>query len=124
MLSYFEIVAKDRCNIRLATYKDSSTTSNMRRNSKATLSIIDERVAYYIKGSVNELRREMKCTPFNAKLNLRVEQVLEDEADEKYEAGAYVAGGVTYRNPNRAAEMMKAKEVLAELLEEEAAENP
>jgi len=123
VLSYFEVVALDRRNIRLATYKDSSTTNNMRRNGRATLSIIDERVAYYIKGSVVELKGEMACTPHNAKLNMRVEQVLKDEVNEEYEAGAYVAGGVSYHNPNRAAEMLKAREVLAELLEDEAQED-
>ena len=122
MLSYFEVVALDRRNIRLATYRDSSTTNNMRRNGRATISIIDERVAYYIKGSVVELKGEMACTPHNAKLNMRVERVLKDEVNEEYEAGAYVAGGVTYHNPNRAVEMLKAREVLAELLEDEAQE--
>ena len=120
MLSYFEVVALDRRNLRLATYKASGTTRNMRKNGRATISIIDERMAYYIKGSVKELTEEMASTPHNAKLNMRVEQVLQDEANEEYEAGAYVAGGVTYHNPNRAAEMLKAREVLTELLEDEA----
>ncbi|HKC65339.1 MAG TPA: pyridoxamine 5'-phosphate oxidase family protein [Pyrinomonadaceae bacterium] len=123
MLSYFEVVALDRRNLRLATYKASGTTDNMRSNGLATISIIDERMAYYIKGSVTELKREMASTPHNAKLNMHIEQVLKDEANEEYEAGAYVSGGVTYRNPNRAAEMLKAREVLAELLEEEVVGN-
>ena len=117
MLSYFEIIAKDRRNIRMATYKDSSTTANMRRDSKATLSIIDERVAYYVKGSVEEVRREMKSTPYNSNLNLHVERVLMDEVNEELEPGAYVSSGVTYVNPNRAAELRKAIEVLRELSE-------
>ena len=108
MLSYFEVVALDRRNLRLATYKASGTTDNMRREGRATISIIDERLAYYIKGSVRVLKREMICTPHNAKLNMRVEQVLKDEANEEYEPGAYVSGGVTYRSPNRVAEMLKA----------------
>ena len=118
MLSYFEVVALDRRNIRLATYKDSSTTNNMRRNGRATLSIIDERVAYYIKGSVVELKGKMACTPHNAKLNMRVEQVLKDEVNEEYEAGAYVAGGVTYHNPDPLAEAAKGRAVLRELIED------
>ncbi|MDQ3817563.1 MAG: pyridoxamine 5'-phosphate oxidase family protein [Acidobacteriota bacterium] len=118
MLSYFEVVAPDRRNIRLATYRNSGTTDNMRSNGRATISIIDERLAYYIKGSVKELKEEMASAPHNAKLNMRIEQVLKDEANEEYEAGAYVSSGVTYRNPNRAAEMLKAREVLAELLED------
>lgn len=119
MLSYFEVVAGDRRNIRLATYKTSRTTANMRRNGKATVSIIDERIAYYIKGSITELSREMLSAPYNSKLNLRVESVLADEANEEFEPGAYVSSGVTYRNPNRAKQVLKAREVIKELLQDE-----
>ncbi len=119
MLSYLEVVARDRRNLRLATYKDSNTTENMRRNGKATISIIDERIAYYVKGSVAELKREMSCARHNSKLNLHVEEVLADEADEEFEPGAYVSSGVTYRNPNRAKQVLKAREIIQELLQEE-----
>ena len=120
MLSYLEVVARDRGNIRLATYKDSNTSGNTRRNGKATISIIDERVAYYIKGSVAEIKREMVCARHNSKLNLRVEEVLADEVNEEFEPGAYVSSGVTYRNPNRADQILKAREILRELLLDEA----
>lgn len=116
MLSYFEVIAKDRRNIRLATYKNSTTTENMRRNGKLTVLVIDERVAYYIKGLVEELEGAMNCSPHNSKLNLRVQQVLADDADQHFEAGRYVAGGIIYKNPNLAAEQQKAKEILIELL--------
>jgi hypothetical protein len=89
MLSYFEVVAKDRRSIRLATYKDSA----------------------------QELKREMRCLPHSSKLNLRVEQVLTDQADEELESGVYVSGGITYSRPDPAAELLKAKDVLRELLE-------
>src|SRR5437867_210173 len=56
MLSYFEVIAPDRQNIRLATYAGSTTTRNMRGNGKITMSIIDEHMAYYIKGEVRELK--------------------------------------------------------------------
>jgi len=119
MLSYFEVVARDRGNIRMATYKNSSTTENMRRNGKATISIIGERVAYYIKGSVAELSAEMVCAPHNSKLNLRIEAILADEANEEFEPGAFVSSGVTYRSPGRAEQLLKAREVLKELLLDE-----
>jgi hypothetical protein len=119
MLSCFEVVARDRRNIRMATYKNSGTTENMRRNGKATISIIDERVAYYIKGSVGELKREMLCAPHNSKLNLRVEAVLADEANEEFEPGAYVSSGVTYHSPSRTEQLLRAREVLKELLLDE-----
>jgi len=116
MLSYFEVIAKDQRNLRLATYKDSRTTRNMRTNGKATISIFYERTVYYVKGNVEEIDREMECAPQNSKLNFHVEEVLTDAANEEFEPGAYVAGGVTYKNPGRAQQLQNAKEVLRELL--------
>lgn len=117
ILSYFEVVARDSRNIRLATYKDSTTTANMRRDGKLTLSMFGHRFVCYVKGTVEELRREMRCAPYNSKLNMRVEQVLADHADPGREPGAYIASGVTCKNPNLAAERVKANEMLKELLE-------
>ena len=62
----------------------------------------------------------MTCARHNSKLNLRVEDVLADAVNEEFEPGAYVSSGVTYRNPNRAAQILKAREVLKELLLDEA----
>ena len=118
MLSYFEVAALDRRNVRLATYGSSGTAENMRRRAVATLSIIDERLAYYVKGGVEEFRRELLCSPHNSGFNLRVEQVLADAANEEYEAGAYVTGGVTYHNPDPAAEAAKGRAVLRELTDD------
>jgi hypothetical protein len=115
MLSYFEVVACNRRDIRLAVYAHSRTTENMRQRGKATLLIIDERLAYYVKGTVTELRRTMVSAPHNSSLRLHVAQVLADEANEEYEAGAYVAGGVTYYNPNHAAELAQARVIIKEL---------
>ena len=119
MLSYFEVVAADRKNIRMGTYKESSTTENMRCNGKATLSVIDERIAYYIKGSVLEQKRGMASAAHSSKLNLKVEAVLADEANEEFEPGAYVASGITYHSDNRNEQLLKAKEVIRELLLDE-----
>ena len=95
----------------MATYKQSGTTNNMRHRGKVTLSIIDERLVYYIKGSVEELSKEMTCAPHDAKLNMRVEQVLADQANQQFEAEAYLTSGVMYKNPNLAAEILKGKEI-------------
>lgn len=117
MLSYFEVIAKDHRNIRLATYKNSATTQNMRHNGKLTVVVIDARVAYYIKGQVEELKGAMNSAPHNSKLNLQVEQVLADDADQSLETGTYVASGIIYKDPNLAGARQKAKEILRELLE-------
>ena len=113
LLSYFEVVAKDERNIRLATYKDSSTTNNMRRNGKLTILIVDKRIAYYLKGTAEELVREMNSSPHNSKLNFRLEQVLADEANEEYEPGVYLTSGVTYK---RSADPHQARALIEELL--------
>ena len=100
ILSYFEVAAKDPHNIQLATYRDSRTTQNIRRTGKLTLSIFDERVTYYIKGTASEVAGEMMSAPYNSKLQMQVEQVLVDYADPARETGAYIASGITYVNPN------------------------
>ncbi len=117
LLSYFEVVAKDSTHIRVATYTTSTTSGNLRRSGKLTLVIIDERVAYYVKTTAVELAPTMRATEWNAAFECHVEQVLADEVNEEYEPGAYVASGVTYYNPQRAAELVRARAVLAELLE-------
>jgi hypothetical protein len=59
VLSYFEVLARDDRNVRLALYGNSSSAANVRRNGKLTILVYDERAAYYIKGAVEELTREM-----------------------------------------------------------------
>jgi len=113
VLSYFEVAAKDANNIRLATYKGSSTSNNMRRNGKLTMLIIDTRTAYYIKGSIAELEAEMRCSSQNSKFNLHVEQVLADEANEEFEPGSYILSGVTFK---RQTDLPKVRVMLQELL--------
>lgn len=117
LLSYFEVIAKDRRNVRVASYGNSRTAGHMRQNGKLTLAIVDTRAAYYVKGAVEQLAGAMRSAPYNAKLNVRVTEVLADEPNEALEPGAYVASGITYVNPQRRAELEKARLVLAELLE-------
>ncbi|OLC44723.1 MAG: hypothetical protein AUH43_17930 [Acidobacteria bacterium 13_1_40CM_65_14] len=116
LLSYFELVAKDPAHIRCATYATSTTSGNMRRSGKVTFVIIDERVAYYVKAHATEIAPAMQATSWNSAFECRVEQVLADEVNEEYEPGAYVASGVTYHNPQRAAELERARAVIAELI--------
>jgi len=111
ILSYFEAAAKDRRSMRLATYKTSRTTQNIGRTGKLTLSIFDERVVYYIKGTA-EIAGEMRSARYNAKIKVNVEEVLIDQADPALEPGAYITGGITFTNPNP-----PAIAVLRELLE-------
>jgi hypothetical protein len=117
LLSYFEVVALDRRTIRLAIYSDSRTTLNARREGRLTLVLVDAGVAFYVKGTVQELSHSMRATSHNAKLNFQVTEVLADEPNPEFEPGAYISGGITYVNPHRTAELERAQRVLAELHE-------
>lgn len=115
LLSYFEVVALDRRTIRLATYAESRTTRNAKREGKLTLVLVDAAFVYYIKGTVRQLAGSMRTTPYNAKLECQVLEVLRDAPDPVREPGAHIATGIRYVNPRRVAELARAKRVLAEL---------
>ena len=117
LLSYFEVVAIDHRTIRLAMYSDSRTTRHARREGRLTLLLVDAGVAYYVKGTVQEVGHSMRTTPYNAKLDFLVAEVLADEPHPTLEPGAYISSGITYVNPRRAEELERAQRVLAELLE-------
>jgi flavin reductase (DIM6/NTAB) family NADH-FMN oxidoreductase RutF len=114
MLSYFEVAAVDPHNVRVAVYRDSRTCANMRERGKATLIIVDDQLVCYIRGIVTEVGASMQAAPFNAMLNLRVDQVLFDEAPADLEPGAYVTSGITFR-ARTGASLDTARAVLAEL---------
>ncbi|OFW00267.1 MAG: hypothetical protein A3I61_08905 [Acidobacteria bacterium RIFCSPLOWO2_02_FULL_68_18] len=117
LLSYFEVVALNRRTIRLATYAESRTTGNARRDGKLTLVFVDAEFVYYVKGVVRQLAPAMRATPYNAKLDLQVVEVLRDAPDPVHEPGAHIATGIRYVNPQRAAERARAERVIAELRE-------
>jgi len=99
MLSYLEVIAADRGNLRIAPWSNSTTTANLRRERKATLIVVDEEMAYYIQCSAQELERELNGFPGMAKINLRIESILEDKALD-YEGAARVTTGIRFENPD------------------------
>ena len=117
ILTYFEVAAVDRRNVRLAAYKTSNTTENMRRSGKVTLSIFDQRVTYYVKGVASEVCREMLSAEHNSKFKVSVEEVLVDQADPVLEPGAYIASGITYAVPGADMDRARRAAILKELLE-------
>jgi pyridoxamine 5'-phosphate oxidase-like protein len=117
MLSYFEVAAPDRHNLRLAVYHNSRTCANMRERGKATLVIVDAGLVCYVSGAAEELVPAMREAPYNAKLSLHIEQVLFDEPPPDLEPGIQVTSGITY-SPRTAGSLARAHAVLAELLEE------
>jgi hypothetical protein len=117
LLSYFEVVALDRRTIRVATYAESRTTRNAARDGKMTLIFVDAEFVYYVKGAVRQLSASMRATPYNAKLDVQVQEVLRDAPDPVREPGAHIASGIRYVNPQRTAELERASLVVAELRE-------
>src|SRR5262249_12228311 len=117
LLSYFEVAATDRSTVRLATYKDSNTTENMRRREKVTLSLFGPRVAYTIKGRATVMRHEMHSLLRNSMLKVRVDKVLVDAADPSLEPDTHIASGITCLNPNARTERTWRNDVLRELME-------
>jgi hypothetical protein len=94
MLSYFEVVAKDRATIDLAIGKASTTANNLRRTGKITLLITDTDMNYYVKGAARELRESMEDVPFMSLFRVAVEHLLED-----LEPDSVITSGVTFQRP-------------------------
>jgi hypothetical protein len=99
LLSYYEVVARDRSTLDMALWKNSSTANNLRRGGKVTLMITDEGVNYYLKGSVTQLQAEMAGAPPVSHFRVTVEELVEDQ-----EPNAQITSGMTYtRKTDRAA---------------------
>ena len=96
MLSYYEVVAKDRSRIDLAIGKTSTTAKNLRRSGKMTLLITDTGLNYYLKGDAREIRESMDEVPFMSLFRVEMEQLLEDQ-----EADAVITSGVTFSRPQK-----------------------
>ena len=115
MMSLLELLALDRSNLRLAPWSNSTTTANMRRNGKVNLIVVDTELAYYIQGTASELAPELAGFPGMAKINIRIDAVLEDKALD-YEGAARVSTGIRFENPDMNAEYLdRARGVLQAL---------
>ena len=115
MLSFLEVVAPDRANIRIGPWNNSTTTANLRRNGKFALLFIDEGLAYYIQATAQELSAQVEGFEGIAKINARIESILEDKALD-YEGSARVTTGVRFENPAMdAAYINRGRRLLEEL---------
>ncbi len=115
MLSYFEVTAPDRHTLRLAVYRDSRTCANLRERGTATLVFVDVGLVCYISGTVAAFVPTMREAPHNAKVTLRVGEVVFDEASPDLEPDVHVMSGITCRSRTGEA-LTRAYAVLAELL--------
>lgn len=114
MLSYFEVAATDRRTLQLAVYGNSRTCANLRARGAVTLIVVDEGLVCYVSGRAAEAAAAMRDAPYNARLEVRIEQVDFDEPPPDLEPGAFVTSGITYRARTGAA-LARARAVLAEL---------
>jgi len=96
MLSYYEVVAKNRFRIDLAIGKTSTTSKNLRRTGKITLLVTDSGMNYYLKGKAREIRESMEGVPFMSLFRAEIEHLLEDQ-----EPDAVITSGVTFSRPQK-----------------------
>src|SRR5258706_3594054 len=96
MLSYSEVVAKDRSTIDLAVGKTSTTAKNLRRTGKITLLITDSDLNYYVKGAARQVKEAMDGGSFISLFRVTVEHLLED-----LEPDAVITSGVTFERAQK-----------------------
>jgi hypothetical protein len=116
ILSYFEVAARDPRTLHLAVYTNSRTCANLRERGKATLIVVDVGLVCYVRGAVTELAPAMREAPYNARLQLDIDQVVFDEPPPDLEPGVGVTSGIAY-SPRTPEALARARAILAELLE-------
>ncbi|MFL5312659.1 MAG: pyridoxamine 5'-phosphate oxidase family protein [Myxococcales bacterium] len=99
LLSYGEVIALDARRLRVATYRSSRTTANLRRSGRLTLCLIEAGTAYYVKAQAVEQRADAGL-PELARFEAAVEQVLADQARDDLEPGARITCGIEF-DPGR-----------------------
>jgi len=100
LLSYGEMVAVDRRRLRLALYRTSRTSGNLRRNGKLTVCLIGPNMAYYIKAAAGTWQDPMEGFAHLTRFEAGIESVLADQAREDLEPGSCITGGIRF-DPGR-----------------------
>lgn len=113
MLSYYEVVAKDRSRIDLAIGKASTTARNLRRTGKVTLLVTDRGVNFYLKGDAREVKESMAGVPFMSLFRVETEALLEDQ-----EPDAMILSGVTFDRPGKQEVGTVVERIFQEVLKE------
>lgn len=120
MLSYGELVALDRRRLRLAVYRASRTSGNLRRDGKLTLCLIGPGMAYYIKTVAGSAQDPMEGFADLTRFEATVEMVLADQAREDLEPGARLTGGITFEPGQPLAEVLQRWQAVVDGLRREA----
>ena len=114
LLSYGEVVALDARRMRLATYRSSGTSDNLRRSGRLTLCLIEAGAAYYVKARAVE--QGTPPAPSLARFEATVEQVLADQAREDQEPGARITRGIEFEAGKGARDVLAAWAVVHQAL--------
>jgi hypothetical protein len=107
LLSYGEVVAIDARRLRLATYRSSKTSSNLRRSGRLTLCLIEASMAYYVKAHAMEQQAPPDLAGLT-RFEATVEQVLADQAREDLEPRAAITAGIEFDPGRPASELLAA----------------
>jgi hypothetical protein len=110
------VAAREPDSLRLALYKNSRSCANLRERRRATLILVDERLACYIRATVQHVEAPMASAPYNARVDLKVDRVTFDEPPPDLEPGAFITTGITYA-ARTGESLERARRVLAELLD-------
>jgi hypothetical protein len=104
LLSHGEVVALGTRKLRLATYRSSGTSDNLRRSGRLTLCLVETGMAYYVKAHAVE--QGMPPAPALARFEATVEQVLADQAREDLEPAARITRGIEFDAGKSAPEVL------------------
>jgi hypothetical protein len=118
LLSYGEVVAADARRLRLATYRNSATSENMRRSGHLTLCLVDAGMAYYLKTRAVEQGEFLVGFPALARFEATVQQVLADQAREDLEPDARITSGIRYEARRPAAQLLAESAAVLKALRE------
>lgn len=118
MLSYADVIARDKETLRLATWGDGECARDLRANGKLLLLVIDREMAYYIKGEAVEVKGRAPITDINqeggesplAFFTIEVGEVYEDRVPT-----TQVLSGVTFEGSE--IEEKAHQQILKQLLE-------
>jgi hypothetical protein len=101
------VVAIDPRHLRLATYRNSRASSNLRRSGRLTLCLIEAGMAYYVKTQALEQQASPELAGL-ARFEATVEQVLVDQAREDLEPDAKITAGIEFAPGRPASELIAA----------------
>ncbi|MCS7142196.1 MAG: pyridoxamine 5'-phosphate oxidase family protein [Aigarchaeota archaeon] len=94
MLSAWEVLPEDG-RLRIATYKSSTTTRNMKERGSVALAFIDREMSYYVKGVAEFIRFEETINPPVAVFRVNISAVLEEEVSSE------ISQGIKYRKDSQ-----------------------